>query len=138
MWRFLIQTPKEASLHFGDFLEINDADEHPTDPLDGIPSCVLDLVELWVVRGNALEICPTYESFLLTVIEIIAEWHHNPDDVRWLLEDGEELSFDKLATPGDTADSAGWGSFTPTDHPVLRKANFVLQQAARVRYANYK
>lgn len=123
-------------MHFADFLEINDANEHPTDPLNGPPTCVLDLVELWVVRGNALEICPTYESFLLTVIEIIAEWHNRPDNVCWLLENGEELSFEELSSPGDSPDSQGWGTFTPTDHAVLRKENFDLQQAARVRYAN--
>lgn len=45
--------------------------EHPDDVIS-----LMDLLELWLWRGDGLEFCPTHESFLANAIRIIDDWQH--------------------------------------------------------------
>lgn len=49
--------------------------------VDGEVRCLADLVLAWLTYGEATLYCPTYEIFLKTIIEIIAVWNSEEDDV---------------------------------------------------------
>jgi hypothetical protein len=44
---------------------------------EGSPISLMELLELWLYRGNGLVHCPSYESFLAATIRIIDHWHRH-------------------------------------------------------------
>jgi hypothetical protein len=38
------------------------------------PVSLVGALHLWLYRGNGLTICPTYESFMVTLVRIIDDW----------------------------------------------------------------
>ncbi len=142
MWRRQILNPQQNAWHFAVFIntaKYRDLTSPPTlgKRKDTIPNCLLDVIELWVVYGNGAIVCPTYEIFLMTVLEIINSWaltdrreafgsgffpNDEGDERRQMLR--------LLSDPGDSHDSS---EHLPVDymanHTVLNRDNFLMQQA---------
>lgn len=105
--------------------------------------CLFDIIQAWVGDGDATDVCPTFEIFLLTVIDIIGCWESDGErraiiqQPLWpekQLPQGDEY----YCTPGiviDEIDDSGIapsaGTWLPSYHPVLRRENFELTQARR-------
>lgn len=74
---------------------------------------LMEVLELWLYRGDGLAHCPTHESFLVAVIEIIDNWRRNDyksiDDSRlwWHEDNGEALPIPLF--PEDHATKHGRG-----------------------------
>jgi hypothetical protein len=136
MWQSEIATPFYLAGSFDTFVESEKyyelAQVASTDlpQSDNSPGCLLDIIEMWVVHGNATQVCPTFEVFLLVVIEIVDSWQHNDASKRlWPDRDGlKSQPVQRLSQP-DPEDESGRTSLSATDHPVLRRENFLLQQA---------
>ncbi|ACV78452.1 hypothetical protein Namu_2073 [Nakamurella multipartita DSM 44233] len=60
---------------FEDFLASETYIEYRFSQSEPTP-CLLDLIDVWLVLGNATEVCASFESFLLTVIQITDWWDH--------------------------------------------------------------
>lgn len=68
-----------AVLHFDEFFSPDDEDlVQDTTGLrhikDGHIHCLADALYFWVKEGNATAVCPTFEAYMLVVIEIISIW----------------------------------------------------------------
>lgn len=41
--------------------------------------CILDIIYVWLARGNATEVCPNFETYLKAVLAIVEEARERPD-----------------------------------------------------------
>jgi hypothetical protein len=128
MWRESIR--KTASDEFAAFLEsepyirLRQRESH-----FGTPPCLLDIIELWVASGNATHVCPTYETFLLTVLDIVDRWQREMRKTvlgasLWCTgphDESIEILFLNSCDGIQVEDS--WS------HPVLNQQNYEFQQA---------
>lgn len=112
---------------------------------DGYPDtpCLLDLIDVWVVLGDATKVCTSFESFLVTIIQI-ADWWDNglATDRRAVLftllwpdtlgldgeqDPGPEIAFGPYrASQGDDDFNA-----LAINHPVLNRTRWEAIQQAR-------
>ncbi|MFV9423265.1 hypothetical protein [Microbacterium sp. S1037] len=100
------------------------------------PTCLLDIITLWVMRTDALLRFPTFSSFLLTVLEITNEWQRDPQvyasSFLWPLPPGSDedgLIITSLAGPWEGRRY----NRNVTSHDIMREENFLLRQA-ELRY----
>jgi hypothetical protein len=112
------------------------------------PDCLLDVIEIWVAVGDATLVCPTFELFLQGMMQIIHQWLAGN---RTRLYDNPLWPIEPLGTTAEVEANPGMQSCIqvpelsasggpgrrleydnePMNHPVLRKENFVLEQATR-------
>jgi hypothetical protein len=136
MWQSQIETPARLlASAFADFLESDEYLALAPDSaarrsnIDHTPTCLLDIVEMWVVEGDATLLCPTFEMFLIVVIELIAKWQADPTWPLWPESADRYVPVQHLMNPATPPSEYGWTSLRATDHPVFKKENFLLQQA---------
>ncbi len=59
---------------FGRFLESAEYRDALDENNDGEAITLFGAISLWLTNGSGLSYCPTYESFLLTIISIVEAW----------------------------------------------------------------
>lgn len=122
------------------------ADTSTREKKDGrVPPCLLDLIDVWVVLGDATEVCTTFESFLLTIIQI-ADWWDNGNtgatqrSVEFTLLWPDTLGLDGQDDPGP---EIAFGPYRMSEgeddhnalavnHPVLNRGRWEAIRAARL------
>lgn len=101
----------------------------------GEPSSVFDAIAAWLYFGNAAEVCPTFEDFLITIIEIINAWSDNRTTVEGMPLAPSRLEPDpdkRDRVPGEIVENIGETGYEDWIHQPLMNASVFRQvQASR-------
>ena len=107
---------------------------------------LFDIIELWLVFGNGGRLCPTFETFLLVVIDIIDGWGY-VDAYQPRGKKADPSTIDAITLWPDAHGGILVGGATirqlsthrqdgnhlsPLAHPIMQRRNFEAHQA-RVR-----
>ncbi|MDQ1204641.1 hypothetical protein [Microbacterium sp. SORGH_AS_0862] len=131
-----VTTPLTASQAFGDWLASDEFLALVEDyrSRDEEPSCLLDIIALWVMNTDALLSYPNYQTFLLSILEITNQWQRDTQvclgGFLWPLPQGADedgLWINTLA--GDYEPKRAYGRDV-ISHSVIREETFLLRQAA--------
>jgi hypothetical protein len=142
----ILDGPWTSAVAFADFIEPGREPYHTwlrRTANDGQrPRALLDIVFVWLINGDAAEVCPTYDSYVLTVLDIIQLWMQGDKTTVCgfpLLPNGEgepatpvELLIDPDHEPFDyraTFDEP----YPLSKHPALSREGFLYRQQSLAR-----
>lgn len=92
LYENLSPTPEQVAV--AAFESFVNGEECQVSVRDGMVACLADALVTWVTRGNATDVCPSFEHYLQVTIHIIAIWSGEPG---WLYN-GDQVSRNDFAT----------------------------------------